>query len=62
MIGKSLLEYIEIRLCIAGFLLVAPASLAYLVASAFKRRFLLSPIVGALAILEVSFYFSRLLA
>lgn len=56
MLGKSLVEYIEIRLCIVGFLLVVPVSLGYLVWSVFRRHFLLSPWLGILAISECAFY------
>ncbi|KAK7035897.1 AB hydrolase-1 domain-containing protein [Favolaschia claudopus] len=56
MIGKSLPEYIFIRLCIAGLRLVAPVSVIYLLACAATGRVIVSPILVAAAACEAIFY------
>ncbi|KAF8065392.1 hypothetical protein FPV67DRAFT_1502693 [Lyophyllum atratum] len=56
MIGNSIPEYVFIRASIAGIRLIAPASVLYLALSAYAGSFILSPILGVLAIAEASFY------
>jgi len=56
MIGKSIPEYLFIRVSIAGLRLIAPASIVYLAVSAFQRQLLLSPWLGLVAIPEACFY------
>ncbi|KAF7353808.1 AB hydrolase-1 domain-containing protein [Mycena venus] len=56
MIGQTLPEYYFIRTCIAGLRLVAPVSVAYLVACAATGRILLSPVLVAVTACEASFY------
>lgn len=55
MIGQSWPEYIFIRISIFGLRAIAPASIVYLVASAYTGALLWSPIIGAYAIIEASF-------
>ncbi|KZP29192.1 hypothetical protein FIBSPDRAFT_1039157, partial [Athelia psychrophila] len=56
MIGKTLYEYIGIRLAITAIRLVAPLSLLYIALSLAQRRVLVSPWLAAYAALEASFY------
>ncbi|KZP03120.1 hypothetical protein FIBSPDRAFT_905261, partial [Athelia psychrophila] len=56
MIGKTLRDYVEIHLAIAGFRLVAPLSLAFLALSLAQRRVPVSPWLAAYAALEAAFY------
>lgn len=56
MIGKSLHEYIGIRLAITGIRLVAPLSLLYIAGSLAQHHVLLSPWLAAYAALEASFF------
>ncbi|KZP07992.1 hypothetical protein FIBSPDRAFT_922742 [Athelia psychrophila] len=56
MIGKTLHEYIGIRLAITAIRLVAPLSLLYIALSLAQRRVLVSPWLAAYAALEASFY------
>lgn len=56
MIGKSWPNYIGIRLSITGLILVAPASIVYIAASALRGNFLISPWIGIVAVSEAAFY------
>ena len=56
MIGKGKKDYIMIRTAISGLRLIAPASLVYLAASLFRRKFLLSAWLGSYALVEAAFY------
>ena len=56
MIGKSRKEYVFIRLSIAALCLVAPASIGYLAACVYYKRFLISPWFAVYPIAEASFY------
>ncbi|KAF5378352.1 hypothetical protein D9615_008760 [Tricholomella constricta] len=53
---QSFPEYVFIRASIAALRLIAPTSILYLAISAYNRFFLFTPILGALAIAEASFY------
>ncbi|KAK0214160.1 hypothetical protein IW262DRAFT_1279152 [Armillaria fumosa] len=56
MIGKTIPEYIFIRAAIAVLRSVAPVSIVYLVASAYRRSFLVSPWISIFTIPEALFY------
>ena len=56
MIGRSVPEYIFIRLCIIGLRLVAPLSIVYLGFSYYRGHFLWSAFLGAYAVAEAAFY------
>ncbi|KAF9460635.1 hypothetical protein BDZ94DRAFT_887447 [Collybia nuda] len=56
MIGNSFLEYVFIRICIAGLRLVAPTSILYLGISAWNESFPISKWLGLVAIAETGFY------
>lgn len=56
MIGQSLPEYVFIHICIFGLRLVAPASILYLLISAYLREFWWSPWLAVVAIPEAAFY------
>lgn len=56
MIGRSLPEYVFIRLAILGLRLIAPLSVAYLTASWYHGRALLSPWLVTYAAAEAVFY------
>ncbi len=56
MIGRSYPEYILIRTCIFGFRLIAPLSIAYVVASWYSGKWLLHAYLGYYASLEAIFY------
>lgn len=56
MIGKGIQDYIQIRAAIFGFRLITPASLLYLAASLYKKKFLLSSWLGSYALVEAAFY------
>jgi hypothetical protein len=55
MIGKSIKDYVIIRIAILALRLVAPASLVYLAASLYQMEFLLSWL-GLYAFAESAFY------
>lgn len=56
MLGRSYPEYILIRTCIFGFRLIAPLSIAYVVASWYSGKWLLHAYLGYYASLEAIFY------
>jgi hypothetical protein len=56
MIGNSWPEYVFIRISITGLRLIAPLSITYLAASYKAGVFLWSPLIGAYALVEASFY------
>jgi hypothetical protein len=55
MVGTSTFKYIQIRLCITGFRLVAPICFVYLAVTICYNRFLVSPWIGLYTTLEASF-------
>jgi hypothetical protein len=56
MIGKSWFDYIQIRCSIAALRSVAPLSIVYLGASCYAAKFLFTPVLGVLAIIETLFF------
>ncbi|KAK0470354.1 uncharacterized protein EV420DRAFT_1499974 [Desarmillaria tabescens] len=56
MIGKTIPEYIFIRAAITALRLVVPVSIVHLVASAYRRSFLISPWISLFTIPEAFFY------
>ena len=56
MIGRSYPEYIFIRICIFGLRLIAPLSIAYVVASWYSGNWLFHTYLGYYALLEAAFY------
>jgi hypothetical protein len=56
MIGKSIKDYVIIRIAILALRLVAPASLVYLAASLYQMEFLLSIWLGLYAFAESALY------
>ncbi|KAG7444645.1 uncharacterized protein BT62DRAFT_951638 [Guyanagaster necrorhizus] len=56
MIGKTLPEYIFIRAAITALRLVAPVSILYLVVSAYRHSFLISPWISFFTIPEALFH------
>lgn len=56
MIGRSLPEYVFIRLCILGLRLIAPASIVYLLFSWYDGHFLVDDYLGYYAVAEAVFY------
>ncbi|KAI0748754.1 hypothetical protein C8Q80DRAFT_756848 [Daedaleopsis nitida] len=56
MIGRSLPEYVFIRLCILGLRLIAPASIVYILLSCYHGKLLVSELLGYYAAAEAFFY------
>lgn len=62
MIGRSLPEYLFIRVCICGLRLVTPISITYVLASGFAlarghaQSRLYSPLLAVYALAETAFY------
>lgn len=56
MIGRSLVEYVFVRLSILGLRLIAPLSITYLAVSGYYGSISLSPVLAVYAAAEASFY------
>ena len=56
MIGHSLPELVFIRICIFGLRLIAPLSIAYVVASWWRGAWIVSRWLGYYAVVEAVFY------